>query len=69
MKLLAALRVAGLDPVNKFVFVTGQAGDLDVIDDSGAMLRSRRDQIDKEPRIVELAVVIHDAAAQAFGFE
>ena len=44
-------------------------GDLRVVEQRGALLGGGGDEIDEQPRVVELAVVVDDAAGEALGVD
>src|ERR1035438_3059096 len=68
-KLLAAFHVTDLDGVDEAVAVLDHAGDPRIVQKDGALLTGGGDQVDEQARIVELAVEVEDAAAQADGVE
>ncbi len=67
--LLAGLAVARGEAVDVAVGVALQAGGRAVVDDGGAVFGGGHGEMNEEAGIVELAVVVDDAAAQLFGLE
>ena len=60
----AALQIPRHDPINRAVGGPRQRGHRRVIEQRRALLDRRLDEIDQQPGVVELAVVVDDAAAQ-----
>ena len=57
------------DAVDEAVGALRHRHDADVVDQRRALFGRGRHEVDQQPRIVELAVVVDDAAAQTFGLD
>src|SRR5262249_56180325 len=60
---LARLLVTGANAVDVSLGVAGQGRDLNVVEKRGAMFGGGGDEVDEQAGVVELAVVVDDAAA------
>ena len=63
------LLVDGDDPVEEPVRLLREPGHAHVVEERGALLGRGLDQVDEEPRVVELAVVVDDPAAEPLGLD
>ena len=68
-KLVPALRVSRDDAVDEAVSIAGQRRRRRVIQNQRALFDRGLRQVDQQPGIVELAVVVHDAATQTLGLD
>lgn len=66
--LVAGFDALGLDADDVAVFLDEAAG-AGVIEDDGAVIDGGAGEVDGEAGVIELAVVVDDAAIEAFGFE
>src|SRR5215510_12004101 len=69
LQFLATLQVYSHDSVEESVAVMREARHCHVVQECRALLGRRPDQIDKQPGIVELTIVVNDSTAQAFCFD
>ena len=53
-------------PVRETLFIVGESHDPGVVEQHGALLFGGLGQVHQQPRVVELTVVVHDAAAESF---
>lgn len=67
--LAAGFDALGLHADDVAVFLLHEAAGAGVIEDDGAVIDGGACEVDGEAGVVELAVVIDDAAGEAFGFE
>lgn len=68
-ELVAAFHALGFDADDVAVFFLHEAAGAGVIEDDGAVIDGGAGEVDGEAGVVELAVVIDDAAVEALGFE
>ena len=66
---LAGFQVGERDAVHEALGVVGQPDDRGVVEQHGALLLGRLGQVDQQPGVVELTVVVEDAAAQSVSLE
>src|SRR5882724_10634105 len=68
-KLLARFGIASRDAAHKALVVLRQARDFRVVEKGSSLLMRSNGHVDEQTGIIELAIVVDCAAAQAFGFQ